>query len=186
MAALKALLSRFKKPPVVTGVEVAVLQRTLERYSTERLNEAMQRALGREHDPKSFFALSIFDGDGAMIKIDRLSVGIQHFDRRMDGRYLGQMELPIWAAHNAHSVIEYKCLGGLPDTDARQAVYGLLGLLCAELLDSNTTGLVFMSEHVVVPNSPSTLNALRSFGPLNPRSLLQSAGDHSTLGEKSV
>lgn len=96
-----------------------------------------------------------------MIKIDRLVVGVQHFDRRIDGRHLGEMELPIWAAHNAHSTIEYRCPGGLPDTDSRQHVYGLVGLLYAELTDSNVTGLVFVDERVTVPNSPSTLRWLR-------------------------
>jgi len=174
MTPLKKLLSRFKRTPEVTGVEIALLQNRLERYSTERLNEAMKRALKREHDPKTFFALSIFDGDGAMIKIDRLAIGIQHFDRRIDRRCLGEMELPIWAAHNAHSVIEYKCPGGLPDADGRHMVYGLLGLLCSELIDSNVNGLVFMNEQIVAPNSPSLLNLLRHAGPLNPKALRHS------------
>jgi len=171
MTPLKKLLSRFKRTREVTGVEIALLQNRLERYSTDRLNEAMKRALRREHDPETFFALSIFDGDGAIIRIDGLALGIQHFDRRIDGTHLGEIELPIWAAHNAHSVIEYKCPGGLPDADGRHMIYGLLGLLCSELIDSNVTGLVLINEQVVVPNSPSILDILRNAGPLNPKAL---------------
>jgi hypothetical protein len=177
MGTLKRLLSRFRRQPELAGVTMAVLQKRLERYSTERLNEVMSRALKRKHDPKAFWALSIFDGDGAMIKIDRLSIGIQHFDRRIDSKCLGEGELPTWAAHNAHSVVEYKCPGGLPDIDTRQKVYGLLGLLCAELMDSNVTALVFVDEHVAVPNSLSTLQGLRTYAPLNPRSLMRTDGD---------
>jgi hypothetical protein len=114
MAALKRLLSRFKRKPEVSGVSVAILQKRLERYSDDRLNVAMSRALGRKHDERTFFALSIFDGDGAVIKIDRLIIGIQHFDRRIYGAYLGNNELPAWAEHSAHSVIEFRVPGRPP------------------------------------------------------------------------
>jgi hypothetical protein len=174
MAAPKRLLSRFKRKPEVSGVSVAILQKRLERYSDDRLNVAMSRALGRKHDERTFFALSIFDGDGAVIKIDRLIIGIQHFDRRIDGAYLGNNELPAWAEHSAHSVIEFKCPGGLPEADGREAVYGLLGLICVELVDANVTGLVFVNENVIAPNSPATLQGLRSYRPLNPKSLVLS------------
>lgn len=166
------MLSRLRRQPQVAGVEVAILQKRLERYSTERLNAALSRALRREYDPKTFFALSIFDGDGAVIKIDRLIIGVLHYDRRIDGKSLGDRELPTWAYHSAHSVIEFKCPGGLPNGSERETVYGLLGLLCTELMDANVTGLVFINEQIIVPNNLSTLQGLRSYRPLNPRALL--------------
>ena len=172
MIALKRLLSRFKRKPEASGVSIAILQKRLERYSDDRLNAAMSRALSRKYDDRSFFALSIFDGDGAVIKIDRLIIGVQHFDRRIDGACLGANELPAWAEHSAHSVIEFKCPGGLPEVDQRETVYGLLGLLCSELIDTNVTGLVFVDEQVIVPNRSSTLKGLRSYRPLNPKTLL--------------
>jgi hypothetical protein len=42
----------------------------------------MSRALNRKYDAQTFFALSIFDGDGAVIKIDRLSLGMAALERR--------------------------------------------------------------------------------------------------------
>ena len=172
MTTLKRVLSLFKRQPELAGVAVAILQKHLERYSTERLNAALSNALKRQYDPKTFFALSIWDGEGGVIKIDRLIIGVLHYDRRIDGECLGDTELPPWAGHSAHSILEFKCPGGLPGKSDREAVYGLLGLLCAELMDANVTGLVFINEHLIVPNRSSTLRGLRSYGSLNPRTLL--------------
>jgi hypothetical protein len=63
---------RKKSPPEPTGISILLLQKRLERFSTERLNAAMQRGWHRDHDPQTFFALSIFDGDGALVKFGKV------------------------------------------------------------------------------------------------------------------
>jgi hypothetical protein len=47
-------------------------------------------------------------------------------------------------------------------------IYGFLGLLCAELLSENVLGLLFTKEHVLVRNSTSLVQELRSGNSVNP------------------
>jgi hypothetical protein len=104
-------LFRKKKPPV-SGISILLLQKRLERYSTERVNEAMQRAWRKEYDPETFFALSIFDGEGATVKALGAFFGILHFDRWLTSKELGDLQLPAWAVHAGYSSLEYACHGG--------------------------------------------------------------------------
>ena len=168
-----------KKKPAVSGICILLLQRPLERFTTERLNTAMQRGWRRQHDPQKFYALSIFDGEGATVKFEDLFFGILHVDRRLDPQELGDRELPEWAIHSAYSRFEYKCPGGVPEGEVRQKIYGFMGLLCAELITSQTVAIYFVEEHVLIQNNEVLSKKLRSGKPLNPVGLAKEVSSFS-------
>lgn len=164
----------FKKAePEPTGVSILLLQNRLNRFSTEELNSAMQRGWRRNYDSQKFFASSIFDGDGAVLKIGTFYVTMRHFDRRLEAKELGDMELPRWAAHSAYTTIEYKCPEGVPQGESRDMMYGFLALVCAELLTDNSSGIFFLEERVAIQNQPRLRDRLRSGLPLNPKVLAE-------------
>jgi len=139
---LKRLLWKDKKE--ATGVNILLLQKRLVRFSTEQLNAAMQRGWRRSYDPQKFFACSIFDGDGAVLKVGTFFVTMRNFDRRLERKELGDFELPNWAVHLGYSSVEYKCQGGVPKGELRDNIYGFLALLCAELLTDQSSGIFFL------------------------------------------
>ena len=145
-----------------------LLEKRLARFSTERLNHAMERAWKRKHDPEKFFAVSIFDGDGAVIKVGSSFFTILHFERWVGSGVLGEQELPEWGIHSAYSSIECKCPGGVPEGETRHTIYGFLGLLCAELVTFDTVGIMFAEERIVLQNTPALCKRLRSGDPINP------------------
>ncbi len=165
-------LFKGKKPPV-SGISIILLHRPLERYSTERLNSAMERAWRQKYDEQEFFALSIFEGGGAVLKVAGTFISILHYDQWVGSKELGDMEIPEWALHTGHSIVEYKCPGGVPEGEVRQTMYGFMGLLCAELLTPQTVAILFADEHVLVQNAPEISKRLRSGQPLNPLALLR-------------
>jgi hypothetical protein len=166
MSVLKRLFRTNKPEP--TGVSILLLQKRLKRFSTEELNSAIQRGWRRAYDPQEFFARSIFDGDGAVLKVGTFYVTMQHFDRRLEAKQLGDLELPNWAVHSGYSSVEYKCPTGVPEGEQRDFMYGFLALLCAELLTHNSSGVFFLEERVAVPNDSRSRDRLRSGQPLNP------------------
>lgn len=169
---MKLLELFFKKrEPEPRRISVLLLQKRLERFSTERLNAAMQRGWHRDHDPQTFFARSIFDGDGGLLKVGTTYFTVRHFDRRLERNELGDFELPNWAEHSGYSSVEYKCRGGVPEGTEREKMYAFLGLLCTELLSENCSGLFFLEERVAVQNTATLSDRLRSAQPLNPHSL---------------
>jgi hypothetical protein len=155
-----------KKKLPVSGVSIVLLQQRLDRFSTERLNEAMQRSWRREYEPQKFFAVSIFDGEAAVLKVGSAFYFIRHFDRWLGPNELGDVELPPWAMHKAYSAIGYECPGGVPKGELRTKMYGFLGLLCAELLTTQTVGIFFSDEHLLFQNDPELCKRLRSGCPL--------------------
>ena len=161
----------FKRKPAVSGVSILLLQREIDRFSDERLNAAMQRGWRRPYDPKTFYAVSL-NGEGAVFKAVGAYFTMQHFEHRITSKQLGDQELPIWAIHNAHSVLEYKCPGGVPEGTMRDRMYAFLGLLCAELVSPKTTAVLFSEEHVLLRNTPSLVKLLRSGGDINPTNLM--------------
>jgi hypothetical protein len=169
MSVLRRLFTRTKTEP--SGVGILLLQKRLNRFSTEQLNSAMQRGWRRNHDTNTFFASSIFDGDGAVLKVGTFYVTMQHFNRRLEAKELGDLELPNWAVHSAYSSVEYKCLEGVPEGEMRDKMYGFLALLCAELLNDNSSGIFFLEERVAIPNDSRLRDRLRSGQPLNPHAL---------------
>jgi hypothetical protein len=122
----------------VSGVSIIFLQRRLERFTTEQLSLAMKNGWRRDHDPVTFFATTLGDGEGAVIKFNGMLITMQYFDHRLPASLLGDQELPRWAIHQAYSSITYGCPGGIPVGEIRDQFYGFLGLLCAELLNENS------------------------------------------------
>src|SRR5580658_9226212 len=106
----------------------------------------MQSGWRRTYDDQKFFACSIFDGDGAVLKVGTFYVTMQHFDRRLESKELGDLELPKWAVHSAYSSVEYKCPEGVPEGEMRDKMYGFLVLLCAELLTENISCIFFLDQ----------------------------------------
>jgi hypothetical protein len=130
---LKRLFRKNKPEP--TGVSILLLQKRLKRFSTEELNSAMQRGWRRAYDPQKFFASSIFDEDGAVLKVGTFYVTMQHFDRRLEAKQLGDLELPNWAVHSGYSSVEYKCPTGVPEGEQRDFMYGFLALFVCRVAD---------------------------------------------------
>jgi hypothetical protein len=123
-----------------------------------------------KHHPVSFFATNL-DDEGAVLKLGKMFITMLFLDRRVGADELGDKELPHWAAHSAHATLSYKCPGGIPAGRERDKLYALLGLLAAELLDSNVSGLLFVDEQILIPNTPKLSANLRSGYPQNPVAL---------------
>ena len=158
--------------PAASGITIILLQRRMESFSTERLQAAMESGWRRKHDPVSFFATNLND-EGAVVKLGKMFITMLFSDRRVGTDELGAKELPRWAEHSAHASLSYKCPGGIPAGKEPDKLYALLGLLAAELLDSNSSGLLFVDEQILVPNSPARATNLRSGYPLNPAALIE-------------
>jgi hypothetical protein len=169
-------LSRKPGPPKsaegeVSGVSIIFLQKRFESFTTGQLTQAMKNGWRRDPDPVTFFATSVGDGEGAVIKLGGMFITMQFFDHRLDASALGSQELPQWAFHQAYSAITYACPGGIPVGEVRDQFYGLLGLLCAELIDENVLGLFFTEEQVMLRNQPSLVQELRSGNNISPTRL---------------
>jgi hypothetical protein len=106
-----------------------------------------------------------------VLKLGKMFVTMLFSDRRVGTDELGAKELPRWAEHSAHASLSYKCPGGIPAGKERDKLYALLGLLAAELLDSNVSGLLFVDEQILIPNTPELSANLRSGYPQNPLAL---------------
>jgi hypothetical protein len=48
---------------------------------------------------RTFFATSVGDGEGAIIKFNNMFITVEHVDRRIDGQQLGNQARPRWATH---------------------------------------------------------------------------------------
>jgi hypothetical protein len=155
----------------VSGVSIIFLQKRFEVFTTEKLTQAMKNGWRRDPDPVTFFATSLGNGEGAIIKLGEMFITMQFFDRRLDASALGDQELPQWALHQAHSSITYACPGGIPAGEIRDKFYGLLGLLCAEMIDGNVPGLFFTEEQVLLRNQPALVQELRSGNNIDPTRL---------------
>jgi hypothetical protein len=161
----------FKRKPRVSGISILLLQQQIDRFSTEQLNAAMQRAWRKPHDPQNFYSVSL-DGEGAVLKAVGVFFTMLHFEQRITSKALGSQALPPWAIHHAYSTLEYKCPGGIPEGNVRDRMYGFLGLLCAELVSAKTCALFFSEEHVLLRNTPPLVKLLRSGQDVNPNALV--------------
>ncbi len=176
MAIMRKLWSR--KPNLlrsaesdVSGVSIVLLQKRFENFTTEQLSYAMRNGWRRDHDPVTFFATSLGDGEGAVIKFNGMFITMRYFDHRLDTSALGEQELPQWAVHRAYLSITYACPGGIPMGEIRDQFYGFLGLLCAELINENVLGLLFTEEQVLIRCQASLVQELRSGSNINPARL---------------
>jgi hypothetical protein len=170
MGYIKSLMRFFGKRTPATGITIILLQRRMEPFSTERLQAAMENGWRRKHHPVSFFATNLHD-EGAVLKLGEMFITMLFSDRRVGTGELGAKELPHWAEHSAYASLSYKCPGGIPAGNERDKLYSLLGLLAVELLDSNVSGLLFVDEQILIPNTPDLSANLRSGHPQNPMAL---------------
>jgi hypothetical protein len=155
----------------VSGVSIVFLQKRYESFTTEQLSQAMKRGWRREHDPEKFFATSVDNGEGAVLKLNQMFITMRFFNRRLDTSEFGEQELPQWASHSAYCSVTYACPGGVPVGEIREQFYSLLGLLSAELIDKNVVGLLFTEERVLVRNQAALVQELRSGVSINPTRL---------------
>jgi hypothetical protein len=174
MPKFDALKNLFRKStPEVSGISIFFLQKKLERFTDDRLSLAMQRGWRKEYDSTNFYGMSTFDGEGGLLKYNAMFFPLQHFDRRVDTSYFGNREMPRWAVHNAYTSFGYKCPGGIPPGELRNKVHCLLGLFCAELLNDNTSALLFVEDNVLLRYDSSLVKLLRSTPKWNPAQLLE-------------
>ena len=79
----KLLRREAPEKPEVSGITIFLLQRTLERFTSERLCLAMQRGWRKPYDEVNFYGMSTFDGDGGLLKMDAMFFTMQNFNRRV-------------------------------------------------------------------------------------------------------
>lgn len=137
-----------------------LLQRRLERFTTERLNNAMREGWKRPIADGTFFATNL-DGDGAVLKFNATFYTIQHADRHLGQEELGELSLPGWVKHSGFSSLRAALPGGIPD-DLLPTMYGFLGLIVAQLMSNDTVGLFFKEAGTFVPNTEALRTRLQS------------------------
>jgi len=156
--------------PPRPGLTLCLLQRRLERYTTERLNAAMQAAWGREYDRSTFFGMNLDDENG-LIKVDELYIPIYYHERRLDSEELGSYSPPGWADHSAFSRIHFVPGGeGLPTAEERHRFCGYVGLLAVELANDATTSYFFQEDGVFLRRDRMTRALLAADASFNPHS----------------
>ena len=150
---------KFKKtvsPEHRPALNVCLLQRRLERYSTARLNAAMQSAWQRAHEPGRFFAMNIDDEHG-LIKFESMFIPIYFHDRSLGDEELDGIELPEWALHTAFCRISFSPGGeGLPTKQSRHQFTGFVALLALELANENTGAFFFVEDQAFIAASSLT------------------------------
>jgi hypothetical protein len=172
--AMRISPARKRHPP--GNARLILLQRQSERFTTARLDEAMQQAWNKEYDPKQFFSVAIPNDDGAVLNAFGAEIAIRYFDYALDWKQLGHAALPFWAAHTAHTTLDYRC-GKAPDDATRRRMYRGLGMLASELASEHTAGFCFPFEQVVLPHSVEVVGAFRARGPLDPYELESLGGE---------
>jgi hypothetical protein len=181
MRKLDLLKSIFRKrSPEVSGISILFLQKKLERFTDDQLSQAMQRAWRKPYDSTKFFGISMFDGEGGLLKYNAMFFTMQHFDRRVDAAVLSDAEMPSWASHNAYTLFGYSCPGGIPEGETRDKLNYLLGLFCIELLGENTQALLFREEGVVLRYDLWLQQELRSRKGWDPRQLFAAQAELSS------
>jgi hypothetical protein len=157
--------ARKRRP--TESARLILLQRQPERFTTARLDRAMQQAWNKDYDPKRFFSVAIPRDDGALLHAFGAEIAIRYGDYALDWSQLGHETLPYWAAHTSHAMLDYRC-GKTPDPATRRQMYRGLAMLAAELASEQTVGFCFPFEQVLLPHSVEVLEAFRGRGPLDP------------------
>jgi len=111
----------------------------------------MQLGWGKPITDGTFFATDL-NGEGAVLKVNATFYTITHNDRRLGHAELGELGIPKWAMHDGFSTLRAAFPGGIPD-DLLPQMYGFLGLILAQLMSTETVGLLFMEAGTFVPNS---------------------------------
>ena len=146
-----------------------LLQSRLERFTTERLNTAMQKGWGKPIVDGSFFATDL-GGESAILKMNSTFYTITHNERRLGFDELGERNIPEWAMHGGFSALRAAFPGGIPD-DSLPLFYGFLGLILAQLISADTVGLFFLEASTFVPNSEDLRTRLQSAENFTPSQL---------------
>jgi hypothetical protein len=166
------IVSRTKskhEPHPHPGLNVCLLQKKLQRYSTEQLNAAMQTAWNRPYESLTFFGMSL-DNEHGLIKFNDFYIPIFFQDRRLDSGELDGLQLPSWTHHNAFCRISFIPGGeGLPTIEERHRFTGFISLLCLELANEMTTSFYFMEDRVFVAKELLTKDAIFKCSSFDPR-----------------
>jgi len=155
-----------KKASPSNAVSVLLLQRKLSKFSTDELNHAMQRAWRQKHDPTHFCADAGQEQDGPLLKAFGEVFKVLYSTKPLDVDGL-RVELPPWGHHTSFAMVQYDC-PRLPEEVERKQLYCLLGLLCRELITSETVGLYFSQERLFARNTMKLQFLLASGRPFDP------------------
>jgi len=177
MNLLSRVAAKFKKteedietPP---SLNVCILQRKLERFSSDRLNSAIQAAWHRPYDASSFFGISLDDEHG-LIKAMGMFIPVYYRDRRLDDRELHGMTIPEWADHTAFCQISFVTQGGLTTTADRHKFTGVVALLCLELSSDATTTFFFIEDGTFIAKDRLTKQVIFEYEAFDPRRIASS------------
>ena len=162
----------FKRStPTPSGVAIVLLERKFHRLSLEELNEAMQRAWRQRIDPKHFCAYAGKEHKCPLLKAFGESFKVLQSEKPLDLKAYGDdVELPPWAFHRNYSIIAYDSKP-VDDPKERTKMYCVLGLLCSQLIHSETVGFFFTTERVFARNSYSVQEKLSCGAPVDPYEL---------------
>jgi hypothetical protein len=176
MNPLTRIAARFRKKeeePALPGLNVCILQRKLERYSSDRINAAMQAAWHRPYDSSSFFGMSLDDEHG-LIKAMGMFIPVYYRDRRLDDSDLKGLAIPTWADHAAFCQISFVTGDGLTTLEERHKFTGVVALLCLELSNDATTTFFFTEDAAFIPKDRLTKQVIFECESFDPRRIASS------------
>ena len=177
MSLLSRVAARFKKTEkemaALPGLNVCILQHKLERYSSDRLNSAIQAAWYRPYDSSSFFGMSLDDEHG-LIKAMGMFIPVYYRDRRLDDSDLKGLAIPTWADHSAFCQISFVTGDGLTTLEDRHKFTGVVALLCLELSNDATTSFFFEEDAAFIPKDRLTKQAIFEYKSFDPRRIASS------------
>ena len=174
MSLLSRITSRFTRPGEKSpkpGLNICILQTKLERYSTDRLNAAIQAAWHRPYDESGFFGTNL-NGDHGLIKAMGMFIPVYYEDRRLDNRELKGLTIPTWINHTSFCRVSWVTGGeGLTTIDARHKFTGVVSLLCLELANNDTTSFFYIEDKAFVARDRLTKQVIFEHDPFDPRSV---------------
>jgi hypothetical protein len=177
MSLFSRVATRFKKTEVdmeaLPGLNVCILQRKLERFSSNRLNSAIQAAWHHPHNASSFFGMNLDDEHG-LIKAMGMFIPVYYWDRRLDDSDLNGLTIPTWADHTAFCKISFVTGDGLTTTEDRHKFTGVLALLCLELSNDATTSFFFMEDAAFIAKDRLTKQVIFERESFDPRRIASS------------
>jgi hypothetical protein len=162
-----------KELAALPGLNVCILQRKLERFSSDRLNAAIQAAWHRPYNADSFFGMNLDDEHG-LIKAMGMFIPVYYEDRRLDDRDVNGLTIPTWADHTAFCKISFVTGDGLRTSEDRHKFAGAVALLCLELSNEATTSFFFMEDLAFVARDRLTKQTIFECEPFDPRRIASS------------
>ena len=170
-----SFLSKFRtssktkdKPLSRSGLNICILQGKLERYSSDRLNAAMQAAWHRPYEPAKFFGTNL-DNEHGLVKFNDFYIPVYFHDRALNNEELNGLSIPSWVDHTSFSKISFAPGGeGLPTAEDRHQFTGLIALLALELANDTTTAFFFVEDQAFIKRDSLTRQVIlqaKSFDP---------------------